>query len=139
MCFFAVCQIAAKSAAAIILKIHSKKMLRNVRRGVISLRSIGMPKPRGARRQLRSNGGMTHPESGAGQFPYSTDLVDRLEALELKACDMDDTVEQLNLAVYRQQQEIDRLAALVALLRSQRTEQDAHASQGAAHEPPPHY
>ncbi len=63
----------------------------------------------------------------------------RLDALEIKASDADDSIEQLNLAVYRQQQQIDRLMAQVAQLRMQIPEGGPGAGGSARDELPPHY
>ena len=66
------------------------------------------------------------------------DLAHRLTELEIKASFAEDLLDQLNLLVYRQQQQIDALAAQVAQLRQQAPE-----GQGAARnlrdELPPHY
>jgi SlyX protein len=63
----------------------------------------------------------------------------RIDALEIKASDADDSIEQLNLAVYRQQQQIDRLMAQVAQLRMQIPEGGTGMGGSARDELPPHY
>ena len=67
-------------------------------------------------------------------------LEQRLVALEVKAAFAEDTLDQLNLVIYRQQQQIDDLVAQVVQLRQQRT--DASGT-GGARDPrddlPPHY
>jgi SlyX protein len=63
----------------------------------------------------------------------------RLDALEIKSSDADDSLEQLNLAVYRQQQQIDRLMAQVAQLRMQIPEGGPGVGGSARDELPPHY
>ncbi len=65
----------------------------------------------------------------------------RLNELEIKASYTEDLLDQLNLVIYRQQQEIDALARTVAQLRQQMPEA---GSGGAAvrnlrDELPPHY
>ena len=64
----------------------------------------------------------------------------RLDALELKACDADELLDQLNMTVYRQQQQIDNLLQQLALLRQQLPEATGpqHA-RNARDELPPHY
>ena len=63
----------------------------------------------------------------------------RLEALEIKASYADDLLDQLNLTIYRQQQQIDQLQRQIALLRQQLPDAGASAPQGARDELPPHY
>ena len=63
----------------------------------------------------------------------------RLDALEIKLCDCDDSIEQLNLALYRQQQQIARLMAQVAQLLLQMPEGGQGAAGGGRDELPPHY
>ncbi|QEA11606.1 SlyX family protein [Comamonas flocculans] len=65
---------------------------------------------------------------------------DRLQALELKAVWAEDLLEQLNLSVYRQAQEIERLRQQLAHLRQQLRDGAAPAQQPDPHdEIPPHY
>ena len=62
----------------------------------------------------------------------------RIAELEAKLCFAEDQIEALNLAVYRQQGQLDRLLAEVRELRKQ-----SAAAPGEAHslrdEIPPHY
>ena len=68
------------------------------------------------------------------------DATRRLDELEIKASFTEDLLDQLNLLVYRQQEQIDSLAQQVSQLRSQ---QGADAGGGAARnlrdDLPPHY
>lgn len=68
------------------------------------------------------------------------DVAARLTELEIKASYADDLLEQLNLTIYRQQQQIDALVQQVAQLRlqSQATSQDP-ATRNLRDELPPHY
>jgi SlyX protein len=65
-------------------------------------------------------------------------LQDRLEALEIKASFAEDTVEQLNQVIIRQQDELDWLRQQVSQLRAQMPEPGAGATS-PQHELPPHY
>ncbi|MGJ7519461.1 SlyX family protein [Variovorax sp. LT1P1] len=61
----------------------------------------------------------------------------RIEDLEVKASFTDDLLDQLNLTIYRQQEQIDRLIQQLTQLRQQMPE-----GGGARHpgdELPPHY
>lgn len=67
-------------------------------------------------------------------------LADRVTELEIKSSYAEDLLDQLNMTIYRQQQQIDRLILHVTQLR----EQSANAMQdGAGGNPrdelPPHY
>jgi SlyX protein len=64
----------------------------------------------------------------------------RLDALEIRIAYQDQTIEELNAAVIRQAQEIDRLRHEMRLLEAEMREAMA-ASPGdpAAEPPPPHY
>ncbi|WP_295854526.1 SlyX family protein [uncultured Xylophilus sp.] len=62
----------------------------------------------------------------------------RLDDLEVKAAYTEDLLDQLNLTIYRQQQQIDRLTEQVRLLREQAPEAGPGA-RGPADERPPHY
>ncbi len=65
----------------------------------------------------------------------------RLTELEIKASYAEDLLDQLNLLVYRQQEQIDSLSQQLTHLRQQQHSGDA--SGGAARDPrdelPPHY
>jgi SlyX protein len=68
------------------------------------------------------------------------DVTERLTELEIKSSYAEDLLEQLNMTIYRQQQQIDRLILHVTQLR----EQSQNANQdGTARNPrdelPPHY
>ncbi|MCZ2406718.1 MAG: SlyX protein [Burkholderiales bacterium 68-12] len=66
-------------------------------------------------------------------------LQQRLADLELKVADNDDLLDQMNLALYRQQQHIDRLTRELALLRQQMPEPGSGAPRSLRDEIPPHY
>ncbi|MDP9894211.1 SlyX protein [Variovorax boronicumulans] len=68
------------------------------------------------------------------------DVTERLTELEIKSSYADDLLEQLNMTIYRQQQQIDSLIQQVAHLRqlSQNTGQDG-AARNLRDELPPHY
>ena len=68
------------------------------------------------------------------------DLAERVTELEIKSSYAEDLLDQLNMTIYRQQQQIDRLILQVTQLK----EQSQNAMQdGAARNPrdelPPHY
>lgn len=65
-------------------------------------------------------------------------LQDRLEALEIKASFAEDTVEQLNQVIIRQQDEMAWLKQQVVQLRDQIPEPGSGAAS-PGHELPPHY
>ena len=68
-----------------------------------------------------------------------TDPTDqRLTDLEIKASYTEDLLDQLNMALYRQQQQIDRLTREITQLRQQMPE-DGPASRNPRDEMPPHY
>lgn len=80
---------------------------------------------------------MPGPEGGSG----STDVDERLMALEVKASFIDDLVDELNRTVARQQQQLEALARELVRLRGQvedMGEQD-RAGGGPVQEVPPHY
>ena len=64
---------------------------------------------------------------------------ERVEALEVKAAFTEDLLDQLNLTIYRQQQQIDELARTVAQLRQQVPEGSGAAPRSLRDELPPHY
>jgi SlyX protein len=68
------------------------------------------------------------------------ELSERLTELEIKSSYADDLLEQLNMTIYRQQQQIDSLILQVAHLRqqSQNAGQDG-AARNLRDELPPHY
>lgn len=63
----------------------------------------------------------------------------RLTELEIKASYTEDLLDQLNLALYRQQQQIDRLVQELAHLRQQMPEPGGTAPRNLRDELPPHY
>ena len=63
---------------------------------------------------------------------------ERLEALEVKAAFTEDLLDQLNLTIYRQQQQIDGLLRAVTELRQQRPKGGTGA-RSLRDELPPHY
>ena len=69
----------------------------------------------------------------------SHDVDRRLNELEIKASFTEDLLDQLNLALYRQQQQIDGLVLQVAQLRQQSPEGSAGGVRNLREELPPHY
>ena len=63
----------------------------------------------------------------------------RLTELEIKASYADDTLDQLNQVIYRQQQQIDRLERELAQLRQQQPEAGGAVFRSLRDELPPHY
>ena len=63
----------------------------------------------------------------------------RLTELEIKASYTEDLLDQLNLTVYRQQQQIDDLARELLRLRQQVPEGGGAAPRNLRDELPPHY
>ena len=64
---------------------------------------------------------------------------DRLTELEIKASNTEDLLDQLNMALYRQQQQIDRLVQEIAHLRQQMPEPGSAGPRNLRDELPPHY
>ena len=75
-------------------------------------------------------------------MPHETRTESRLVDLEVKASFTDDLLDRLNLIVYRQQEQIDRLIVELNQLRRQLPEESANGP-GSGHNPrsevPPHY
>ena len=71
--------------------------------------------------------------------PLTDDIVQRLEALEIKASFTEDLLDQLNMTIYQQQQLIDRLAHEVIQLRQPAPEGPAQGPRNLRDEIPPHY
>ena len=69
--------------------------------------------------------------------PDSTDQ--RLTELEIKASYSEDLLDQLNLTLYRQQQQIDRLVQELSVLRQQMPAPGDGAPRNLRDELPPHY
>ncbi len=63
----------------------------------------------------------------------------RLENLEVKISYLEDLVDGLNLSIYRQQEQIDRLAREVVQLRQQTPMADSGGAFNPRDELPPHY
>ncbi len=81
------------------------------------------------------------PGAGAGGLMAMADAhtQERLEALEIKAAFTEDLLDQLNLTIYRQQQQIDELLRTVHELRQQQPEGGGAAVRSLRDELPPHY
>ena len=69
----------------------------------------------------------------------SSPLEQRLNDLEIKASYTEDLLDQMNLALYRQQQQIDRLVQELTHLRQQMPEPGGGAPRNLRDEIPPHY
>jgi len=68
------------------------------------------------------------------------ELTRRIDELEIKASFADDTLEQLNQVILRQQREIDVLARQLADMRQQVDQAGSGTSQATLREEiPPHY
>lgn len=67
------------------------------------------------------------------------DVARRLDELEIKASYTEDLLDQLNLVIYRQQQQIDSLAQQVLQLRQQSTDPGSGGARNLRDELPPHY
>ena len=67
------------------------------------------------------------------------DTDQRLTELEIKASYSDDLLEQLNLIIYRQQQQIDALVHELQQVRQQQSSSNAGAPRNLRDELPPHY
>lgn len=74
-----------------------------------------------------SNRGMEHTQA----------LERRIEDLEIKASFADDLLDQLNLTIFRQQEQIDRLGQQLTQLRQQMPE--GGGTRSARDDLPPHY
>ncbi|QTX19458.1 SlyX family protein [Comamonas aquatica] len=71
--------------------------------------------------------------------PTAEALEARIMDLEVKASYTDDLLEQLNMTIYRQQQQIDALINEVRQLRQQVPEGGQGAPRNLRDELPPHY
>jgi len=84
-----------------------------------------------------SNNPPTNPAVNAGQIEPTDD---RLEALELKLMDLENTVAELNEVIIRQYALIDRLAENHERLKDRVGEITSDSADDPANEPPPpHY
>ncbi|MDM0012302.1 SlyX family protein [Variovorax sp. J22P168] len=63
----------------------------------------------------------------------------RITELEIKASFTEDLLDELNLTIYRQQEQIDALVQQVAQLRRQAPEGGQGAARNPRDELPPHY
>ncbi|WPB58400.1 SlyX family protein [Xylophilus sp. GOD-11R] len=70
--------------------------------------------------------------------PASVSAERRLEEVEIKLAYTEDLIDELNLALYRQQQQIDALIGQVAALRQQAPEAGG-APRSPQDDLPPHY
>jgi SlyX protein len=85
--------------------------------------------------------GMTHEHPRTSE-PATRTAGARLDELEIKASYAEDLLEQLNLTVFRQQQQIETLQRQIEHLRNQLPERDTAmgtAQRDAREERPPHY
>ncbi|MFO6420504.1 SlyX family protein [Hylemonella sp. W303a] len=85
---------------------------------------------------------MTHDRARETAEPTSPETSLRLDELEIKASYAEDLLEQLNLTVYRQQQQIESLQRQIEHLRKQLPERDpaqGATQRDAREERPPHY
>lgn len=64
---------------------------------------------------------------------------ERLTELEIKASYVEDTLDQLNMTIYLQQQQIDALIAEVRNLRQQVPAEGGGGGRNLRDELPPHY
>lgn len=69
----------------------------------------------------------------------TSDTDQRLTELEIKASYSEDLLEQLNMLVYRQQQQIDALLQELQRLRQQQSDSSGGAPRNLRDELPPHY
>ncbi|RZL96754.1 MAG: SlyX family protein [Variovorax sp.] len=67
------------------------------------------------------------------------DVARRLDELEIKASYTEDLLDQLNLTIYRQQQQIARLVEEVVQLRQQGADATSGGTRNLRDELPPHY
>ncbi|MBX2883641.1 MAG: SlyX family protein [Granulosicoccus sp.] len=63
----------------------------------------------------------------------------RLEAVELKCMDLENSVAELNTVIIRQYQEIDLLKTQLERLRGQISGLDSGNDENPTEPPPPHY
>jgi SlyX protein len=66
-------------------------------------------------------------------------IEERLEALEIKASFIEDSVDKLDQIIIRQQQTIDALVAQLRTLRDQASQSDGPTQRNPRDELPPHY
>ena len=68
-----------------------------------------------------------------------SDLVSRIDALEMRLAYQDDAIETLNATITAQWAQIDVLTRQFAHLRERLQEAEARVATSPANEPPPHY
>ena len=66
-------------------------------------------------------------------------LEQRLEAVELKCMDLENSVAELNAVVIRQYQEIDQLNTQLERVRGQISGLESGSAENQTEPPPPHY
>jgi SlyX protein len=76
--------------------------------------------------------------SPTGESEPAMNTEQRLTEVEIKLSYNEDLLDELNLTIYRQQQQIDSLIAQITLLRQQAPEAGGTA-RNAQDELPPHY
>lgn len=82
---------------------------------------------------------MSHTNNPADS-PSATHLEARIESLELKMMDLENTVQELNDVILRQYQDIDRLQRQqVELVNRMTNSTDTAATPSVQDERPPHY
>jgi len=69
----------------------------------------------------------------------AADTAHRLTELEIKASFTEDLLEQLNLTIFRQQQQIDELLRQLSELQQRMPEAGASGARNLRDELPPHY
>ena len=69
----------------------------------------------------------------------TSDTDQRLTELEIKASYSEDLLEQLNMAMYRQQLQIDALLQELQQVRQQQSQSSSGAPRNLRDELPPHY
>lgn len=77
--------------------------------------------------------------AGTTEISSTDSIVQRLEALEIKASFTEDLLDQLNMTIYEQQQLIDRLTQEVIQLRQQASDAGSSGPRNLRDELPPHY
>lgn len=69
----------------------------------------------------------------------NSDLMDRIEALEIRAAYQDKTIDELNVVIAGQWREIDKLKRLLERIDDQIAAVEQLARTGTKEPPPPHY
>ena len=93
-----------------------------------------------AKRGVTKSGAVFLSNSGMENPPHDHLIAERVTELEIKSSYAEDLLDQLNMTIYRQQQQIDRLILQVTQLKEQ---MQSSGQDGAARNPrdelPPHY